>query len=69
MHNFEALAAGYIDTWNERDPAARAAAIGKLWSDDARYTDPLMDVLLDVTSARVRHCRARSQAPAQPRRC
>jgi len=44
MHDFEALAASYIDTWNERDPAARAAAIGKLWADDARYTDPLMDV-------------------------
>jgi SnoaL-like domain len=44
MHDFEALAASYIDTWNERDPAARSAAIGKLWADDARYTDPLMDV-------------------------
>ena len=41
MTDFAALAAGYIDTWNERDPDARRAAIGKLWADDARYIDPL----------------------------
>jgi hypothetical protein len=43
MHDFDAIAAGYIDCWNERDAAARAAAIEKLWADDARYTDPLTD--------------------------
>jgi hypothetical protein len=43
VHDFDKLAAGYIDTWNERDPAARAAAIDRLWAADARYTDPLAD--------------------------
>lgn len=43
MHDFGKLAAGYIDTWNERDPAARDAAIDRLWAADARYTDPLAD--------------------------
>ena len=44
MHDFEAIAASYLDAWNERDPAARAAAIEKVWAQDARYTDPLADV-------------------------
>ncbi len=43
MFDFHALATRYIDTWNEADPAARRAAIEKLWADDARYIDPLVD--------------------------
>jgi hypothetical protein len=41
MSEFEAVAARYIDTWNETDPAARRTAINRLWADDARYVDPL----------------------------
>jgi SnoaL-like protein len=45
MTDFAALAASYIDCWNERDPAARKAAVDKLWAPGARYTDPLADAL------------------------
>jgi hypothetical protein len=44
MTDYESLAAGYIRAWNERDPAARRAAIGEVWAADGRYTDPLIDV-------------------------
>jgi SnoaL-like domain len=57
MHDFDAIAAGYIGAWNERGTAARAAAIEKLWAQDARYTDPLADVqgraAIDATVAAV----------------
>jgi SnoaL-like domain len=57
MHDFDAIAASYLDAWNEREPAARAAAIEKLWAQDARYTDPLADVqgraAIDATVAAV----------------
>ena len=35
------LVARYLETWNETDPAARQAAVAKLWADDGVYTDPL----------------------------
>ncbi len=38
------LAARYLATWNETDPAQRRAAVEALFTDDARYTDPLVDV-------------------------
>ena len=41
MSDFEAVAASYIDTWNETDPATRLAAINRLWAVDASYIDPL----------------------------
>jgi hypothetical protein len=44
MTDYESLAADYIAAWNERDPASRRAAIGKLWAADGQYTDPLIDV-------------------------
>jgi SnoaL-like domain len=57
MTDFTAIAASYIDAWNERDPQARKAAIGKLWAPDARYTDPLVSVAgheeIDATVAAV----------------
>jgi len=31
----------YIATWNEQDPAARRAAIDAIWTEDARYVDPI----------------------------
>jgi hypothetical protein len=44
MTDYDSLAAGYIRAWNERDPAARRAAVGDLWAAGGRYTDPLADV-------------------------
>jgi hypothetical protein len=35
------LVAGYLETWNETDPAARRKAIDGLWAPDGVYTDPM----------------------------
>ena len=44
MSTHEQLAQRYIALWNETDPAARRRGVEELWSDDARYVDPLVDV-------------------------
>jgi hypothetical protein len=36
------LADRYLAAWNETDPAARTTAMAGLFSDDVRYTDPLV---------------------------
>jgi hypothetical protein len=41
MTNFDALAQRYIDAWNETDADARRAAVDALYSEDARYIDPM----------------------------
>ena len=41
MTNFDELAQRYIDTWNETDASARRAAVDQLYTEDARYVDPL----------------------------
>lgn len=41
MSTFEDLAQRYIDTWNETDPVARRATVDALYSEDARYVDPM----------------------------
>jgi hypothetical protein len=41
MNTFDELAQRYIDTWNETDAGARRAAVNKLYTEDARYVDPL----------------------------
>ncbi|MGY1707706.1 nuclear transport factor 2 family protein [Geodermatophilus sp. SYSU D00697] len=38
------LATRYLAAWNETDPAARRTAVEELFTEDARYTDPLADV-------------------------
>ena len=35
------LARRYIASWNETDPAARQRLIAALWTEDARYIDPM----------------------------
>jgi hypothetical protein len=44
MTDFAEVAARYIDTWNQTDPAARRTAISALWAADGRYVDPLAAV-------------------------
>ncbi len=44
MPDFDDLATRYIDSWNQTDAAARRAEIGKLWTENALYTDPLVSV-------------------------
>ncbi len=34
----------YIESWNETDPDLRLAAVERVWTDDARYVDPLATV-------------------------
>jgi hypothetical protein len=41
MTSYDDLAQRYIDTWNETDPSARRAAVDQLYTEDARYIDPL----------------------------
>src|SRR5215469_14995192 len=57
MTDFQTVAARYIDTWNETDPARRRMAVASLWATDGRYVDPLADVeghdQIDATIAAV----------------
>jgi len=41
MTTYDDLAQRYIDTWNETDPSARRAAVDQLYTEDARYEDPM----------------------------
>ena len=41
MTTYDELAQRYIATWNETDPAALAKAVEELYTEDARYVDPL----------------------------
>jgi hypothetical protein len=41
MNAYEDIAQRYIDAWNETDAGARRAAVAKLYTDDARYVDPM----------------------------
>ncbi|GAA3137094.1 nuclear transport factor 2 family protein [Streptosporangium carneum] len=47
----------YIATWNITDAAERRAEIDDIWTEDARYVDPLVDVTgrdaIDATVAAV----------------
>ncbi|MDT0303023.1 nuclear transport factor 2 family protein [Streptomonospora wellingtoniae] len=43
MLDFDELVKRYIAAWNEADPAARADAVARLWTEDGRYTDPLAE--------------------------
>ncbi|WP_448623578.1 nuclear transport factor 2 family protein [Geodermatophilus sp. URMC 64] len=43
MSDYPALAERYIAAWNETDPEARRRAVAELWTDDARYVDPLVE--------------------------
>ncbi len=41
MTIFDELAQRYIAAWNETDPTDRRAAVHELYSEDARYIDPM----------------------------
>jgi hypothetical protein len=43
MTAFPELAERYIALWNETDPNARRRAVDELWTEDARYVDPMAD--------------------------
>ncbi|MFB4320620.1 nuclear transport factor 2 family protein [Actinomadura sp. 21ATH] len=41
MNDVTELVTDYLAIWNETDPAARRAAIEKIWAQDGTYTDPI----------------------------
>ena len=41
MANYDDIARRYIDSWNDTDPSARRAKVTELYTEDARYIDPL----------------------------
>lgn len=41
MTDYADIAQRYIDAWNQTDAAARRAAVDRLYTEDARYVDPL----------------------------
>lgn len=43
MNDATATVQRYLDTWNQHDAPTRAASIQRLWADDARHADPLMN--------------------------
>src|SRR4051794_23185670 len=43
MTDFTTLAQRYIAVWNETDPGARRRAVEELYTEDARYVDPLVE--------------------------
>jgi hypothetical protein len=42
MIDAQDLAQRYITSWNESDPAVRRQLVDQLWTQDARYADPMM---------------------------
>jgi hypothetical protein len=44
MNEAQELVERYIDTWNETNAEARGSAVASVWTDGARYVDPLADV-------------------------
>jgi ketosteroid isomerase-like protein len=42
MNDLISLIDSYIDIWNEPDTSYRRALIARVWTEDARYVDPLM---------------------------
>ncbi|MEA2775799.1 MAG: hypothetical protein QOF90_1205 [Acetobacteraceae bacterium] len=42
MINAQELAQRYIAAWNETDGTARRRLVDGLWTEDARYADPMM---------------------------
>ena len=44
MSDFDVVVQRYLAAWNETDPEARRAAVAEVFSDDVRYTDPMVDV-------------------------
>ena len=44
MSDANDLVERYLEIWNETDPDIRLAAVESVWTDDARYVDPLATV-------------------------
>ena len=57
MSDARELVERYLATWNQKDPAARRAAVDALWTEDGVYVDPLVEAegrdAIDATIAAV----------------
>jgi hypothetical protein len=57
MTDFSEIAERYIAMWNETDGAARKAMVEQLFTEDARYVDPMVEIAgraaIDTTVAAV----------------
>lgn len=42
MNTPDAIAAAYLQTWNQTTPERQRALLNQHWTDDAAYLDPLM---------------------------
>src|SRR4051812_6052035 len=42
MTNITSVVETYIAAWNETDPARRLELVGRAWTEDGSYLDPLM---------------------------
>ena len=69
MSDIDELARRYLASWNERDPARRRALVDELWTEDARYIDPIVAatgrLVLGAFQARHRTQRRRQVAGAR----
>jgi hypothetical protein len=43
MIDAQGIAQRYIASWNEADGAVRRRLVDELWTEDARYADPMMN--------------------------
>jgi hypothetical protein len=72
MTDFQQIADGYIQLWNERQPALREQLLQANWTQEASYTDPLARVtghaainsLIGNVQAKFPEFRFRLTAPA-----
>ena len=44
MHATNDLVHTYLHSWNETDPLRRRALVEQVWTEHARYTDPMVQV-------------------------
>ncbi|MGH8878120.1 MAG: nuclear transport factor 2 family protein [Stackebrandtia sp.] len=44
MHDYDAIAADYIDAFNATDSARRAKLVAALFTEDVSYVDPMAEV-------------------------
>jgi hypothetical protein len=43
MDDITTVVNGYFEMWNEAEPARRAEHIARVWAEDGRYVDPIVD--------------------------
>lgn len=44
MHNYQAIATAYLDTFNATDPAERKRLVAEHFREDVSYVDPMAEI-------------------------